>query len=53
MERPPGPNCVRALETMGLLEHVLLKSKETDLNFRAFRFISGYGVHEELHDVRE
>jgi salicylate hydroxylase len=39
------------MRKMGLLDVVLRKAEETEVSFRCFQYISGYGNHELLLDV--
>lgn len=47
-----GPNAVRILRTLGVLDDVLEKCNESELSTRMFRFVSGMEGHEVLYDVR-
>lgn len=47
----PGPNALRALDGLGVLEAVLSRSDETTPTKRPFRFLAGVGAHEHVYDV--
>jgi hypothetical protein len=49
--RDTGPNAIRALEGLGVLDAVLLRSSERILTQRAPRFVTGLGKHEHIYDV--
>ncbi|EED78110.1 predicted protein [Postia placenta Mad-698-R] len=46
-----GPNAVRILRTLGVLDDVLEKCNESELSTRMFRFVSGMEGHEVLYDL--
>lgn len=48
----PGPNALRALKGLGVLDVVLEKINEMKPNQRLFRFVPIAGEHELLLDVR-
>jgi salicylate hydroxylase len=48
---PSGPNAVRALRGLGVLDDILARVEEP-LGKRALLFISGLPGHEEVYDVR-
>jgi len=45
-----GPNALRALDGIGVLEAVLSRADEPEPSMRLFRFLSGEGSHELIHD---
>ncbi|KAI0756258.1 FAD/NAD-P-binding domain-containing protein [Daedaleopsis nitida] len=45
-----GPNAVRALKAMGLLDAVLQKLPPGDLSSKGFLFYTGVGAHELIYD---
>ncbi|OCH96428.1 FAD/NAD(P)-binding domain-containing protein [Obba rivulosa] len=45
-----GPNAARVLRDIGVLDEVLAKAGESQLNQRTFRFISGLEGHEVLFE---
>jgi len=45
-----GPNAVRILQELELIDDVLARSDEQTLNMRSFLFRSGFGEHEEIYD---
>ncbi|KAF8167757.1 salicylate hydroxylase [Crassisporium funariophilum] len=45
-----GPNAIRALQKLGLLDAVLSKSDQATPTQRVFSFVSGTGNHEEVYD---
>ncbi|EMD41848.1 hypothetical protein CERSUDRAFT_90429 [Gelatoporia subvermispora B] len=45
-----GPNAARVLQDIGVLDEILAKAKESKLNQRTFRFISGMEGHEVLFE---
>ena len=47
-----GPNAIRALEAMGLLNAVLGKIPPGSLSSKGFLFYSGVGGQELVYDVR-
>lgn len=47
-----GPNAIRALEGLGVLEAVMGKSDTKEPTLRSFIFVSGPGQHEIIYDVR-
>ena len=46
-----GPNAIRALEELGILDAVLAKAEEEKPDVRPFRYIRGTGDHEFICDV--
>ena len=46
-----GPNAIRALEELGILDAVLAKAEEEKPDVRPFRYIRGTGEHEFICDV--
>ena len=48
-----GPNAIRALEAMGLLNAVLGKIPPGSLSSKGFLFYSGVGGQELVYDVRQ
>lgn len=47
-----GPNALRILRDLGVLDDVIAQCKQTDLNLGEFRFLSAEGDHKLLYDVR-
>ncbi|EKM83971.1 hypothetical protein AGABI1DRAFT_51593 [Agaricus bisporus var. burnettii JB137-S8] len=45
-----GPNAIRALEGLGVLEAVMGKSDTKEPTLRSFIFVSGPGQHEVIYD---
>ncbi|OBZ79798.1 Salicylate hydroxylase [Grifola frondosa] len=45
-----GPNAVRVLRAIGILQEVLAKSSENDLKMRGCKFISGMEGHDLIYD---
>ncbi|KAF8191424.1 FAD/NAD(P)-binding domain-containing protein [Mycena galopus ATCC 62051] len=45
-----GPNAVRALEGLGILDAILARSDEAQQTARRMLFVSGMGAHEEVYD---
>ncbi|KDR85599.1 hypothetical protein GALMADRAFT_373240 [Galerina marginata CBS 339.88] len=48
-----GPNALRALEGLGLLDAVLKKADQPKPSQRLFKFVSGTGNHDEIFDYIE
>jgi len=46
-----GPNGIRALRELGLLEAVLSKVDDSGPDMRSFRFISGMRGHEVIMEA--
>ncbi|KAI3622555.1 salicylate hydroxylase [Moniliophthora roreri] len=45
-----GPNAVRALDGLGLLQAVIARSDQPESKMRAFKFVSGTEDHEDVFD---
>ncbi|KAJ6546993.1 hypothetical protein B0H19DRAFT_1163405 [Mycena capillaripes] len=45
-----GPNALRALKGLGVLDAVLAKGDEAEQTARRMSFVSGPGAHEEVYD---
>ena len=46
-----GPNALRALKELGIIDDVLAKSDQREITLRSFLFVTGDGAHEEIYDV--
>lgn len=46
-----GPNAIRALKELGILDSVLAKAEQDEPDIRPFSYISGLGEHEHIYDV--
>lgn len=46
-----GPNAIRALKELGILDSVLAKAEQDEPDVRPFSYISGLGEHEHIYDV--
>lgn len=46
-----GPNAIRVLEELGILEAVIAKSDEHKPTLRSFLFVSGLEHREQIYDV--
>jgi len=46
-----GPNAIRALKGLGILDVILAKSKIREPSMDLFRFVTGSGDHELVFDV--
>ena len=52
-ELAPGPNAVRVLSKIGVLDAILERASERELNFGPMVFVPGKEGHEVIYDVSD